>query len=81
MYRLESFDVPLVTNTLDAPLKATLDITALNKELTSLIKKEVNEQDFFYSRETGGTVVSSALELMHQIIFDRLRSLTFSTFY
>ena len=30
--------------------------------------KEVNEQDFFYSRETGGTVVSSALELLHQII-------------
>lgn len=30
--------------------------------------KEVNEQDFFYSRETGGTVVSSALELLHHII-------------
>ena len=26
--------------------------------------KEVNEEEFFYSRETGGTVVSSALELM-----------------
>lgn len=33
--------------------------------------KEVNEQDFFYSRETGGTVVSSALELMHEIIYSR----------
>lgn len=33
--------------------------------------KEVNEQDFFYSRETGGTVVSSALELMYQIISKR----------
>lgn len=33
--------------------------------------KEVNEEDFFYSRETGGTVVSSALELMHQIITKR----------
>ncbi|MBL1276766.1 MAG: YeaH/YhbH family protein [Ectothiorhodospiraceae bacterium] len=33
--------------------------------------KEVDEQDFFYSRETGGTVVSSALELMHKIICDR----------
>lgn len=32
---------------------------------------EVNEEDFFYSRETGGTVVSSALELMHKIIVDR----------
>lgn len=30
--------------------------------------KEVNEEDFFYSRETGGTVVSSALELLHQTI-------------
>lgn len=33
--------------------------------------KEVSEQDFFYSRETGGTVVSSALELMGDIIHDR----------
>jgi len=30
--------------------------------------KEVSEDDFFYSRETGGTVVSSALELLHQTI-------------
>lgn len=30
--------------------------------------KEVNEEEFFYSRETGGTVVSSALELLHHII-------------
>lgn len=35
------------------------------------IAKEVNEQDFFYSRETGGTVVSSALELIYKIIVDR----------
>jgi uncharacterized sporulation protein YeaH/YhbH (DUF444 family) len=33
--------------------------------------KEVSEQDFFYSRETGGTVVSSALELLHQTIQSR----------
>ena len=33
--------------------------------------KEVNEEEFFYSRETGGTVVSSALELMHNICIDR----------
>ena len=33
--------------------------------------KEVNEQDFFYSRETGGTVVSSALELLHHLIETR----------
>ncbi|KTD22646.1 protein YeaH [Legionella lansingensis] len=30
--------------------------------------KEVNEEEFFYSRETGGTVVSSALELLFTII-------------
>lgn len=33
--------------------------------------KEVDEDEFFYSRETGGTVVSSALELMHEIIAKR----------
>ncbi len=33
--------------------------------------KEVDEQEFFSSRESGGTVVSSALELMHQIITAR----------
>ena len=33
--------------------------------------KEVDEQEFFYSRETGGTVVSSALKLMQEIIADR----------
>ncbi|PVZ69571.1 YeaH/YhbH family protein [Pelagibaculum spongiae] len=30
--------------------------------------KEVDEHEFFYSQETGGTVVSSALELMRTII-------------
>jgi uncharacterized protein len=30
--------------------------------------KEVDEEEFFYSRETGGTVVSSALELLSSII-------------
>ena len=33
--------------------------------------KEVDEQEFFYSRETGGTIVSSALKLMHQIVTER----------
>lgn len=33
--------------------------------------KEVDEQEFFYSRETGGTIVSSALNLMHEIIEKR----------
>ena len=32
---------------------------------------EVDEEEFFYSRETGGTVVSSALELMADIIKER----------
>ncbi len=35
------------------------------------IAKEVDEEDFFYSRETGGTVVSSALKMMYDIIVDR----------
>ncbi len=33
--------------------------------------KEVDEEEFFYSRETGGTVVSSALELMSTTVVDR----------
>ncbi|MCC5852416.1 MAG: YeaH/YhbH family protein [Alkalimonas sp.] len=33
--------------------------------------KEVDEQEFFYSQETGGTIVSSALKLMHEIISQR----------
>ncbi len=32
---------------------------------------EVDEEEFFYSRETGGTVVSSALELMKSIVAKR----------
>ncbi|WP_209326475.1 YeaH/YhbH family protein [Pseudoalteromonas sp. PA2MD11] len=33
--------------------------------------KEVDEQEFFYSQETGGTIVSSALKLMNEIIAER----------
>ena len=33
--------------------------------------KEVDEQEFFYSQETGGTIVSSALKLMLEIVHDR----------
>ena len=36
--------------------------------------KEVDEQTFFYSRETGGTIVSSALRLMREIIQERYMS-------
>lgn len=38
------------------------------------VAKEVDEEDFFSSRESGGTVVSSALELMHDIIRERYPS-------
>ncbi len=33
--------------------------------------KEVDEQEFFYSQETGGTIVSSALKMMAEIVKDR----------
>jgi len=33
--------------------------------------KEVDEQEFFYSKETGGTIVSSALSLMDEIVTQR----------
>lgn len=33
--------------------------------------KEVDEQEFFYSQETGGTIVSSALKLMLDIVQQR----------
>ncbi len=33
--------------------------------------KEVDEEEFFYSKETGGTIASSALELMDSIIKER----------
>ncbi|MDX9740646.1 MAG: YeaH/YhbH family protein [Gammaproteobacteria bacterium] len=36
--------------------------------------REVDEDEFFHSRETGGTVVSSALELMHRIVTERYSS-------
>ena len=35
------------------------------------VAKEVDEQEFFYSRETGGTVVSSALKLMKEVMEER----------
>ncbi|ALZ74486.1 YeaH/YhbH family protein [Rheinheimera sp. F8] len=33
--------------------------------------KEVDEQEFFYSQETGGTIVSSALKLMADVVKER----------
>ncbi len=38
------------------------------------VAAEVDEQEFFYSRETGGTIVSSALDMMNDIIRDRYPS-------
>ncbi len=35
------------------------------------VASEVDEEEFFYSRETGGTVVSSVLKLMRDVIHDR----------
>lgn len=36
--------------------------------------EEVDEDNFFHSRETGGTIVSSALKLMHKVIAERYAS-------
>lgn len=38
------------------------------------IAKEVDEENFFHSRESGGTVVSSALDMMRDIIQERYAS-------
>jgi uncharacterized sporulation protein YeaH/YhbH (DUF444 family) len=38
------------------------------------VAEEVDEDNFFHSRETGGTIVSSALELMRDIIAERYAS-------
>ncbi|TCJ16355.1 YeaH/YhbH family protein [Parasulfuritortus cantonensis] len=38
------------------------------------VAKEVDEEDFFHSRESGGTVVSSALELARETILERYPS-------
>ena len=45
-----------------------IDVVYIRHHTTA---KEVDEEEFFHSRETGGTVVSSALELMHDIIRER----------
>jgi uncharacterized sporulation protein YeaH/YhbH (DUF444 family) len=38
------------------------------------VAEEVDEDNFFHSRETGGTIVSSALKLMYQVISERYAS-------
>lgn len=52
-------------------LKRNYDRTELVFIRHHTVAKEVDEQEFFYSRETGGTVVSSALKLMAEVIADR----------
>ncbi len=44
------------------------------------VAKEVSEEDFFTSRESGGTVVSSVLELMHEIILERYPSASWNIY-
>ena len=41
---------------------------------------EVDEQDFFHSRESGGTVVSSALHLLNKIVKERYPSTEWNTY-
>lgn len=42
--------------------------------------EEVDEENFFHARETGGTIVSSALELMYRIISERYASSTWNIY-
>ena len=48
-----------------------IDIVFIRHHTTA---KEVDEEEFFHSRETGGTVVSSAINLMYDIIRERYPS-------
>lgn len=42
--------------------------------------KEVDEEEFFYSKDTGGTIVSSALEVLKQIIAERYNRSTWNIY-
>ena len=44
------------------------------------VAQEVDEQEFFYSRETGGTVVSSALNLADEILRERYDPTTWNIY-
>jgi uncharacterized sporulation protein YeaH/YhbH (DUF444 family) len=48
-----------------------IDVVFIRHHTSAL---EVNEHDFFHSRESGGTIVSSALKLLHTIIQERYPS-------
>ena len=54
-----------------------VDIVFIRHTTTAL---EVSEEEFFHSRETGGTVVSTSLELMSQIIKDRYSPIQWNIF-
>jgi hypothetical protein len=54
-----------------------IDVVFIRHHTTAL---EVDEQEFFYSRETGGTVVSSALELVHEVIRERYDSASWNIY-
>ncbi len=42
--------------------------------------REVDEQEFFYSRETGGTIVSSALKMVDEVIRERYPASHWNTY-
>lgn len=44
------------------------------------VAAEVNEQEFFYGKETGGTVVSSALQLMSEIQRERYSAASWNVY-
>jgi uncharacterized sporulation protein YeaH/YhbH (DUF444 family) len=48
-----------------------IDVVFIRHHTSAL---EVNEHDFFHSRESGGTIVSSALKLLHTILKERYPS-------
>lgn len=54
-----------------------IDVVFIRHHTTA---KEVDEEEFFYSRETGGTVVSSALDMMHTIIKERYPTSTWNIY-
>lgn len=45
-----------------------IDIVFIRHHTTA---KEVTEEEFFYAKETGGTIMSSAFDLMYQIMQER----------
>ena len=44
------------------------------------VAEEVDEENFFHARETGGTIVSSALKLMREVILERYAGSTWNIY-